>query len=69
MLEAIYASFGSNGWITVRSVLYFVLVALVLGFFGVFIARAIKERFSSSKKPKEKPDSERTTEIVTVDLD
>ena len=69
MLEAIYASFGSNGFNTARSIFYFILVALVLGFFGVFIARAIKERFSSSKNPKGKPDSEHTTEIVTVDFD
>ena len=69
MFEAIYVSFGSNGWITARSVLYIFLVALILGFFGVFIVRAIKERFSSNKKSREKPESEHTTEIVTVDLD
>ena len=69
MLEAIYASFGSNGVITARSIFYFILIALVLGFFGVFLARAIKERFSSNRMTKGKPDSERTTEIVTVDLD
>ena len=69
MFEAIYAFFDGNGLLAARSVIYFALVGLILGFFGIFIVRAIKERFSSNKKPKEKPDSEHTTEIVTVDLD
>lgn len=69
MYEAIYAFFNGTGLLAARFVIYFVLVGLILGFFGVFIVRAIKERFSSSKNAKDKPDSERTTEIVTVDLD
>ena len=67
MFEAIYAFFDSNGLLTVRSALYYFLVALIIGFFAVFIIRAIREKFSLKNNPKDKPASEHTTEIINVD--
>ena len=69
MFEAIDASFGSNGLLTVRSAFYYLLVALTMGFFAVFIIRAIRDKLTSNNKSKDKPGSEHTTEIVDVDLD